>query len=58
MERISYTLAQAAEAGQLFSAIESVPLDKQPIVKIMTEAFINGMIAQERLSSQAPPPSA
>lgn len=51
MERSKYTPEQAEEAGRLISAIESVPRCNRPIVSLMTEAFINGMLAQEQLSS-------
>ena len=49
MEKDKYTREQVAEGNQFYSAIESVPPDKRPVVELMAEAFINGMKAAQAL---------
>ncbi|MDE6260382.1 MAG: hypothetical protein K2M42_05900 [Oscillospiraceae bacterium] len=44
-----YTAQQVAEGAFFYNTLKSVPEDKQGIVALMAEAFINGMNAQERL---------
>lgn len=51
MEKTRYTTAagQDQEIERLLNAIESVPKEKQPIIAVLAEAFINGMKAQDKL---------
>lgn len=49
MEKAKYTTAQGLEVERLLNAIESVPKEKQPIMAVLAEAFINGMNAQDKL---------
>ena len=54
MKEFGYTHEQVAEGCRLHEVIESVPLDKRPIVKLMVESFISGMMAaQEHLPVRA-----
>lgn len=48
-----YTAQQAAEGVLFYDTLKSVPEDKQDIVALMAEAFINGMNAQEQLAAKA-----
>lgn len=52
MDKMAYTQEQTNDAKRVFEMIASVPTEKRFLVTIATEAFINGMIAQERLTSQ------
>ena len=47
-----YTAQQAAEGVLFYDTLKSVPEDKQDIVALMAEAFINGMSAQEQLAAK------
>lgn len=58
MAEMTYTKDQLNDAKRVFEIIASVPTEKRFLVTIATEAFINGMIAQERLTGQAERPSA
>ena len=49
MEKTGYTTAQGLEVERLLNALESVPKEKQPIMAVLAEAFINGMKAQDKL---------
>lgn len=49
MKHLSYTQQQVKETEKLITAIHSIPSDKRAILMAMTEAFIGGMKAQERL---------
>lgn len=51
MEQINYTLEQVGEAKNLLTILDSVPPEKRFVLQLMTEAFINGMNAQEQLSN-------
>lgn len=42
---------QIVEAGKLCDAATGMPQDKAAIAAMMTEAFINGMNMQERLTA-------
>lgn len=42
----------AKDGNTIADIIQSVPENKRPLLVAMTEAFMNGMIAQERLTSQ------
>lgn len=53
MAEQKYTAQQAAEGVLFYSILKSVPEDKQDIVALMAEAFINGMNAQEQLAAKA-----
>lgn len=50
MAQVHYPPELVAEGIQLLNIIESVSQDKQQVVKMITEAFINGMEAQKRLN--------
>lgn len=45
-----------AATGRLFEAIASTPPDKEAIAAMMTESFINGMNARERLMTGSSTP--
>lgn len=47
-----YTKQQRGDASLLYAALKSVQPDKQTILKVMANTFINGMIAQERLQAE------
>ena len=49
MEKAKYTTAQGLEVERILNAIDSVPKEKQPIMAVLAEAFINGMKAQDKL---------
>ena len=51
MTEPKYTAQQAAEGVLFYDTLKSVPEDKQDIVAMMAEAFINGMNMQERLTA-------
>lgn len=52
MERAKqYTPAQGQEVERLLDAIESVPKEKQPLMAVLAEAFINGMKIQDKLAT-------
>lgn len=42
-------------AGKLLEAMAGVPLDKALIASVAAEAFINGMNAHERLTTDSAP---
>jgi len=46
-----HTPDQVMQAAQLDDAIRLAPLDKQYIVKLIVDTFINGMTAQRELTS-------
>ena len=54
MEKAKYTTAQGLEVERLLNAIESVPKEKQPIMAVLAEAFINGMKAPGKLVAARP----
>ena len=54
MESI-YSTQQKSDVLQLYAAVQSNPPDKQTIIKVMAEAFINGMKAQYRLTATGGP---
>lgn len=45
------------DGNTIADILQSVPENKRILLAAMTEAFINGMIAQERLSSQRDRPA-
>lgn len=45
---------QAEEGKRLFEIIDRAPSDKRTLANMIAEAFINGMVAQERMSEQRP----
>lgn len=49
----SYTPEVLGQIGMLYGKLERLPADKRSIVALMAEAFINGMLAQERLQDSA-----
>ena len=51
MTEPKYSAQQAAEGVLFYDTLKSVPEDKQDIVAMMAEAFINGMNMQERLTA-------
>ena len=53
MTEPKYTAQQAAEGVLFYDTLKSVPEDKQDIVAMMAESFINGMNAQEQLAAKA-----
>lgn len=48
-----YTSETMEQLGQIYDKLDRLPEDKRSIVVMMTEAFINGMLAQERLQDSA-----
>lgn len=54
MEQLNYTLAQINEAKNLLAILDRVPPEKRFMLHLATEAFINGMNAQEQLTVNQP----
>ena len=50
MEQPNYMPEQIDEAKKLLAILDSVPPEKRFMLYLATEAFINGMNAQEQLS--------
>lgn len=46
---MQHTEKNLVATGRLFEALASTPPDKEAIAAMMTESFINGMNARERL---------
>lgn len=53
MQETRYTVQEAAEGERFYNILRCVPEDKQDLVALMAEAFINGMNAQEQLAAKA-----
>lgn len=53
MNSTIYTPEVMNQAGQIYDRLGQLPPDKRSLMKLVAEAFINGMITQERLA--APP---
>ncbi|MBD5099537.1 MAG: hypothetical protein HDT35_08370 [Clostridiales bacterium] len=53
MNNNPYTPEAMEQVGRIYDKLERLPADKRSIVELMTESFINGMKAQERLNAQA-----
>lgn len=51
----TYTAQQRNDARLLYVAVRSNPPDKQTIIKVMANTYINGMKDQARLTT--PPPA-
>ncbi|MCI8844517.1 MAG: hypothetical protein HFF08_10475 [Oscillospiraceae bacterium] len=49
MNTTIYTPEVMAQTGRIYDRLEQLPLDKRPIVELVTETFINGMNAQKML---------
>ncbi len=49
MNDTTYTPEVMSQARQIYDKLEQLPADKRSIVELITEAFINGMNARERL---------
>lgn len=47
----TYTESQRGDARLLYTAVRSNPPDKQTIIKVMANTYINGMKDQERLAA-------
>lgn len=58
--KAAYTPDQERDAKRFLDIVASVPPEKRFLVAIATEAFVNGMAAQERVASgpAAPAPAA
>lgn len=52
MNSTTYTPEQRSDIAALYAAVRSNPPDKQTIIKVMANTFINGMTAQERLTAR------
>ena len=52
MNSTTYTPEQRSDIAALYAAVRSNPPDKQTIIKVMANTFINGMVAQERLTAR------
>lgn len=50
----SFTLEDISEAKNFLQILDSVPEDKRFILALVTDAFINGMNAQEQMNSVQP----
>ena len=50
MNETAYTTEQVKDAKRFLDIIASVPPEKRFLVTIATEAFVNGMSAQERVA--------
>lgn len=53
MKGTMFTPEVMNQAGQIYDRLGQLPPDKRLLMKLVAEAFINGMITQERLA--APP---
>ena len=49
-----YSAEQERDAKRLLDIVASVPPEKQVLVAVATEAFVNGMTAQERGAFRGP----
>lgn len=49
-----YSAEQERDAKRLLDIVASVPPEKQFLVAVATEAFVNGMTAQERGAFRGP----
>lgn len=49
----TYTAQQRSDIVELYTAVQSIPPDRRTIIKVMANTYINGMMAQARLT--APP---
>lgn len=54
MNSTIYTPEVMSQAGKIYDRLEELPVDKNFLVKLIAEAFINGMTTQERLTAQPP----
>lgn len=52
----TYTAQRRSDAYLLYAAVQRNPSDKQTIIKVMANTYINGMKDQARLSAQPPGP--
>lgn len=52
MKPRTYTPELAAEGERMYNAIESTGTDRQHIVSLMVDTFINGMMAQKMLDQK------
>lgn len=52
MERTKYIAVTEPEVERLLDAIDSAPKEKQPMIAVLAEAFINGMNTQAKLTDQ------
>lgn len=48
MEKAKYPRELVAEGDRFYDLVESVPAEERHIVKLVAEAFINGLNAGER----------
>lgn len=51
MSKDSYR-KMVSDGKDLIQILESVPADKRPVISAVAGAFIDGMIAQERLAAE------
>lgn len=51
MNSTIYTPEVMNQAGQIYDRLGQLPPDKRSLMKLVAEAFINGMITQERLAA-------
>ena len=51
MDDKPYTPETMEQIGKIYDKLDQFPADSRFIVKLMIEAFINGMSAQERLAA-------
>lgn len=54
MNSTIYTPQQRGDIAQLYAAVRSNPPDKQTIIKVMANTYINGMKDQARLMAAQP----
>lgn len=52
MNTTAYTPEVMKQTGQIYDKLEQLPLDKRVIMKVLADAFISGMLAQERLAAE------
>lgn len=52
MNNKPYASEALEQFGKLYDELERLPATKRSIVMLVAEAFINGMVAQERLTFQ------
>lgn len=51
MNSTIYTPEVMSQAGQIYDRLGQLPPEKRSLMKLVAEAFINGMITQERLAA-------
>lgn len=54
MTDTTYTPEVMNQAGRIYDKLEQIPADDRPLMKLIAEAFIDGLTARERLAAERP----